>query len=543
MKKICWGVIILLLIAAGARADHYSGKAGCVISSQGYTPVGTVYGANGSTPLPSTGGSNMTLIEYISLGNDSVINGPSLGGQTGDDIVVSTGNVGYSDLVPFSNQDGKFYYGISGSLSGGVTNGFIVRAWDKDKSDPSARFGESIYFTASTASIGYPPPNAVPLPDFSTIFQQTRPAAPSSPSASGISATPPRATLNWHSSQGARYYVYQVTTSDDTGYNSIKSSGTYWPDGRHFASANSTTPMSASFSAGTSGDNKNYIFRVKAGNSYGESDWSADTPFYIPATPNNNRPTVVSDLQASGAGNSITLTWTAPYLLDAHGTLMAASNYDIRIASSPIVDTWESSNTNPTHVTNWASATPVTGSPYNAILPAPAAYSTGQTLTISVPGTSTYYLALKSYNGTIASYISNVTGAGFGGGGGAQTWTLTIESRASVGGHGINHFSMPFAGPWYAYQQDGTTKISQSPIATAYDLVKAIDSAAGSNIVSTFTQWLGAGSVPSENGVVITGNDPDALGVQSALQAIPLANGPAFELYASQPTKVVIKNF
>jgi hypothetical protein len=84
----------------------------------GYSTVGTVYGADGFTPLPSTGGDSTTLIEYVSLGTNGYIDGPTLGGETGDDVVVRSFALGYSDLVPFSGQDGKFWYGITGSLTG-----------------------------------------------------------------------------------------------------------------------------------------------------------------------------------------------------------------------------------------------------------------------------------------------------------------------------------------------------------------------------------------------------------------------------------------
>jgi hypothetical protein len=132
-------------------------------------------------------------------------------------------------------------------------------------------------------------------------------------------------------------------------------------------------------------------------------------------------------------------------------------------------------------------------------------------------------------------------GAGGAGGGGAQTRALQIDSQVDAGGHGINHFSMPFPGPWYVYKSDGTTLLR--PVATAYDLVKAINTAAGANIVSTFTKWVGASSTPNETAVIISDNNPEAAGVIGALQAIALDNGTAYELYSAKPVGIVIKNY
>jgi hypothetical protein len=280
------------------EADSYSGNVGCVIPAMGLSPIGTAHGPDGVTPLPSTGGGSTAMIEYITLGTNDYIDGPSGLGQTGDDIVVSSVPVGASNLVPFSGQDGKFYHGISGVLSGGVTNNFIVRAWDKYMNDSTAKFGESINFTCMTSAIGLPVPNDVPLGDFSTIFPQSAPDAPPWVVAEGIDSSPPQATLKWYTSLGARYWGYQVALSSDPDYRSPVAAGTVYNDvRRHFAAIDDSTVKDVVFGPGSSGDDQNYIFRIRAGNSYGESDWTSSA-LYVPVSPDTNRQSVVTDLRA-----------------------------------------------------------------------------------------------------------------------------------------------------------------------------------------------------------------------------------------------------
>ncbi len=550
-------VLILSLALAGAAA------AGIVTLRGGYTPSGysglnhftydsgadggTAYLANGSTPVPVG-----CAVELWWMGSNQLINDPGYAGS--DDVLI--GSVKYvgddSDSYNrFSATSGKFYHDYS-AIGPQFTNGnnFYFRVWDNSlPSAGGAFFGESgVVAGTYHASVPQFPANNGLVPNLTVQFPQDAPATPSF-NDSNVTITraqsggSPTVRANCSSVVHGRWYEFQVSqTSETSSFTAVYPYfGNTAENSQHAADVNtSSLKYSNTYTLGRYDDGKYIKVRVRACNDYGNSDWVESGPLLIPVTQSTDRPAVVSDLQASGGAGSITLTWTAPYLRDSHGVVSPVSSYDIRIATSPIVDTWEAGNTNPNHVTNWASATPVTAVPYNATLPAPVASANGQTLTINVAAPSTYYLALKSYNGTIASYISNVTGAGFGGGGGAQTWTLTIESQAAAGRHGINHFSLPFAGPWYAFTESGTPL---GQIETAYDLVKAVNSAAGSNVVSTFTRWDGASHTPNETGVIITNNDPNGLGVQSALQAIPLANGTAFELYASQPARVVIKNY
>ncbi len=558
-RSFCFrgGSTLILLIWLAVAAS-----AGNITLRGGYTPSGYssannfTYdsGSNGGTALFS--GSPVAVgsaVELYWMGPNGVINDPGYS----DDVLIGAVKYVGSDSDSnnnFSLTAGKFYHDYSAGGSQFVSgNNFYFRVWNNAvPANSGAVFGESGTVTANYDPNLYPlPTNNGLTPDLNVQFPQD---APGTPAFTGSNVTinqapsggNPTIRVSCPSAVHGRWYEFQVSNTSESSsftavYPYISDSVT---NSQHAADTNATTTKYGSTrSLGRYDDGKYVKVRVRACNDYGNSQWVESGALLIPVTQSSNRPAVVSDLQASTGSGSITLTWTAPYLLDAHNALMPVSAYDIRIATTPIVDTWEAGNTNPNHVTNWSSATPVTSAPYNATLPTPLTYSNGQTVTISnVPTGSNYYLALKSKNGTISSYISNVTGAGFGGGaGGSQTWTLTIESRTALGGHGINHFSMPFAGPWYVYKQDGTTLVGQ--VSTAYDLVKAIDSAAGANIISTFTKWVGAASSPNETGVIIAGNDPDGLDAQSALQAIPLANGTAFELYSSQSVKVVIKNY
>jgi hypothetical protein len=550
---------LLLMLATAASAGNVALRCGFTPSgysaSNNFTFVtgadgGTVYLSNGSTPVPAS-----CAVECYWMSDlDRVFHDPGYGN-------VLIGSVKYvgsdSDTWnTFSGTAGKFYHDYStGGTQFTSGNNFYFRVWDSTSPAGSgALFGESGTVTANYDDNVSPMPLNNGLTNLKVQFTQGVPADP----VIGVnditvfqapSGGYPSISVGCHSVVHGRWYEFQVSNTSES--SSFTATYPYKQDtatnSQHAADINTTTVKTGSIQLGRYDDGKYVKVRARACNDYGNSAWVESGALLIPVTQSSNRPAVVSDLQAVSGTNSITLTWTAPYLLDAHNQRMAATSYDIRIATAPIVDTWEAGNTNPTNVTNWAAATPITAAPYNFDLShfSIATYQAPQTLTVSnVPMGQTYYLALKSFNGAVGSYISNVTGAGFGGGG-SQSWTLTIESQVSANppGHGINHFSLPFPGPWYAYKADGTTALGQ--IQTAYDLVTAVNLAAGpgSKIVSTFTKWVGASSTPNETGVIITNNDPDATGVQAALQAIPLSNGTAFELYATQAVKLVIKNY
>jgi hypothetical protein len=113
---------------------------------------------------------------------------------------------------------------------------------------------------------------------------------------------------------------------------------------------------------------------------------------------------------------------------------------------------------------------------------------------------------------------------------GASAPALSLPLTLETGVHGINHFSLPFPGPWY---------VNGVAIANAYDLVKAINTAAGSNVVSTFAKWVGPYAVETQ-GLEIAGRDPEP--VRAELEAIPLVNGGGYQVYMTQPVTIIIRN-
>jgi hypothetical protein len=569
MKKILVVGLVMLWVGGAAFGLAFSSSPGCVPDLFPYRDNGTdpMHVSTHALVTDALGASltagSTCVVQYIYLGSHGYIDDPASDGSVpaGNVLVNTAANYVGDDLDTgntFPSTAGRFCHSFSQNeasqfsavAAGG--NQFYVRVWDQNPANPGAKFGESDFFSPSVASQpGDPPPtpNTVGLATFKAQFSKAAPAAPVVGGASGINPAPPSATLNWTSVVGARYYSYQVATLEDTGYTNVIASGTVYNTSKHVASVDNSTAKSVAVSLGTFGDNKNYRFRVKAGNDFGESaSWADGTQFFVPATPSNNRPVAVSDLRvATSDATSITVRWTAPYYQDGHSVQQAVPNYFIRIATTPILDSWNLANSNPQALTNWASATPVTSAPYNATLPTPALYPVTQEVTITCPTGSTYFLALKSTGEVYGSYISNVTGAPVGSSGsGHDDFTLTIESRATdtpaPTNHGINHFSMPFRGPWFAYTTGGTLI---GPVANAYDLVRAINTAydpsGATKIVSTFTAWRGAQQNPNETGVLITNNDPDL--VMLALQAVTLANGQGYELYATKPTRLVIKNY
>jgi hypothetical protein len=144
-------------------------------------------------------------------------------------------------------------------------------------------------------------------------------------------------------------------------------------------------------------------------------------------------------------------------------------------------------------------------------------------------------------------------------GGGPQTFLLTLESGVAGGKPGINFIAMPFAGPWYAYRSDGTTKVLFDPlrggpttneVKTAGDMVLAINVAAPGNVVSTFGKWDNRPAEQRDAGVLIVGRDPYVEPARTDLEAITLTlkQGEGYQVYITPvggitlPVTLMIKN-
>ncbi len=113
---------------------------------------------------------------------------------------------------------------------------------------------------------------------------------------------------------------------------------------------------------------------------------------------------------------------------------------------------------------------------------------------------------------------------------------------------GINSFSMPVtpvnpeealdAAYWYATDANDVDLLNGAAISTAYDLVKAVNAAAGDNVVSTFGEWNE--TEMAENGVLIQNENPDGP-QKAALEAIKLKPGEGYQLYLVGVDQVQIK--
>ena len=126
---------------------------------------------------------------------------------------------------------------------------------------------------------------------------------------------------------------------------------------------------------------------------------------------------------------------------------------------------------------------------------------------------------------------------------------------------GINFFSMPFAGPWYAIsgrradmEEEPITwwnnrEASTNEVRTAYDLVMAVNSAAGDlRVISTFGSW--ESSTQKGGGVLLVENNPTTK--KTELDSIALRQGIGYQVYVgkvngtganpSSPIRVKISN-
>jgi hypothetical protein len=417
-KVLIFMLAMLFLLGTGikgAYAVYYSVNAGCARSQApystilGFTTFGTVTNASDSSLA-----SGMP-VQYINASGSYIV-GPHGDGSVGaGETVVQSFTVGddAEQYNSFSSLDGKFYHGITGQTD---INNFYVRAWDGDPGLAGSRFGESAIFSATTNSDTPPVPNETALSDFKVMFPKLAPDTPS-----GLEVMPPpgstSSTANFNASFGARYYV--ISWGTDTNASNGSTSTSY--NTQRYPSPNSTTGKSIGMSPLL--DDTDYYVKVRAGNSFGESDWSSVVAFHTTTLPDPTAPQTVTDLRVSGTGSSagtytVTLKWTAPYDTDRLNNHVNVSGYDIRYSANPILastlegfgDWYAATSFDPTYAT-----------------PAPLTPGTEQEVTVTGLSSGTKFFAIKSKDPYNWSAMSNVTGAQLGAAGGGFTGLTTIE--------------------------------------------------------------------------------------------------------------------
>ena len=272
--------------APAVWACAYSGcvnNAG-IYSVGGGVDVGTYGTVEDASGKPLAAGA---LLQYIYVGSDGFINDPNSDGtvRAADNLVGSGHNYYVGDdsdtCSTFTGTAGKFFHQICELVAGAVAGAdqFYVRVWDRDPSDPAALFGDSDVFSPAVGADLPPLPKMIGLASFYVHLAKAAPRTPVPNDPTGISASPPSATLNWYSYPGARYYLYQVALSSDSTYDNPVADGTvYYNSSRHAAS--SFAQVSVAITLEDYG--QDYRFRIKAGNDFGESAWVEGAGFYVP---------------------------------------------------------------------------------------------------------------------------------------------------------------------------------------------------------------------------------------------------------------------
>ena len=502
--------LVLLAFSGTAFASTYSANAGIANDN--------------SNKLSDKLGREMEqgyLVEYINLKN-GYIYGPtneagSVNGKYEDvrpavNIVDTQGQplhdreVGYvsTDGTAIMQEDepviGKFWHQVS--ADGTTTQAFIVRAWEGSNPTNAQYFGESIVFYSQDDPML--PPLNTNLNSFSTIFPKEPPSMPGNfqvdnEQGSG-NTVPPQIIISFNSVLGARNYQVQLSrngefASTDPIDNDIFVDDTsFYKDQYHSLYIGASLEnKTRSYNLNTDDQTKTIYCRVRAINSFGNSDWIKQSTT-ISKNSDPTTPVAVTDLQATLNGSSITLTWTAPWDQNESGDVAACASYDIKVSTEAIVDEptdpFNPARTNPGKKSTWVKAQSI-DTYFASTIPAPQLYPALQTLTIpNVDTSKTYYFAIKATDAEPhVSYISNVAGVG----------ALTAEQPPVIvvnpntfevsyvfektGNLGINQFSIPF--DVVTYEAAAGFK---KPIANMRELVDAITVEAGS-IITTVGWW------------------------------------------------------
>lgn len=463
-----------------ALAASYLLRAGCVPTLYDFTVGGItkgtfVYNADGTTKITAGQGK----VEAFWIGNNGVINDPTYGddyqlpytkvnatrlvGDDGDTWVSFTGS---------PNGDGHFYHEW-GEPSTTINAGsyLYVRVWDSANPGAGSKFGESID-TNIRAAYGEPAPSQPSnfgLTDFSTILPQSAPVlAPTGVTLSANQAPgagqAPSLTINFNKVVGARWYIINVSDpkAENTGeyiYAAPAYKTSTSDNPVHIADINTVAHQAITISLNTTDDTKWFKVKVIPYNDHGAGISSESDAKLVPETPDANIPVAVTDLIAtySQASKTIMLNWSPAYDMNKYNVLTAGASYEIRVSREAITalpqTPFSAAQTNPQSISSWDSAISI----YNPEISSlgisqvqpitPSLYSTTgdkDSATISGSFSGTYYFALKARDSSGNwSYVSNVTGVSFGGGGpiqatpGIYTWNF---DKPLANGLAVNQF-------------------------------------------------------------------------------------------------------
>src|SRR3989339_854155 len=476
--------LVLLAFSGTAFASTYSANAGIANDN--------------SNKLSDKLGREMEqgyLVEYINLKN-GYIYGPtneagSVNGKYEDvrpavNIVDTQGQPLHDREVGYDSTDGTAIMQEDQPV--------IVRAWEGSNPTNAQYFGESIVFYSQDDPML--PPLNTNLNSFSTIFPKEPPSMPGNfqvdnEQGSG-NTVPPQVVISFDSVLGARNYQVQLSrngefASTDPIDNDIFVDDTsFYKDQYHSLYIGSSLEnKTRSYNLNTDDQTKTIYCRVRAINSFGNSDWIKQSTT-ISKNSDPTTPVAITDLQATLNGSSITLTWTAPWDQNESGDVAACASYDIKVSTEAIVDEptdpFNPSRTNPGKKSTWVKAQSI-DTYFASTIPAPQLYPALQTLTIpNVDTSKTYYFAIKATDAEPhVSYISNVAGVG----------ALTAEQPPVIvvnpntfevsyvfektGNLGINQFSIPF--DVVTFEAAAGLK---KPISNMQELVNAITVEAGS---------------------------------------------------------------
>jgi hypothetical protein len=235
------------------------------------------------------------------------------------------------------------------------------------------------------------------------------PSAPGAPIACTGAAAPSGNCLAPAAIGSSQIKVYWVDNSNnETGFRIERASGACGSFGVIFSLLQNATGSGATnklmgyMDSGLT-PSTTYCYRFQAYNLNGNSAYSATVSLATLAAAETHVPAAVVDLAVEPGNqtqNSIMLSWTAPSDDNAVSGVGQAGSYDLRYATSPIVDGGAGAGQ-----VNFSAATSVSG------LSAPKAAGSFETATVSglIPNTI-YYFALKSTNTIGTSAMSNLAG-------------------------------------------------------------------------------------------------------------------------------------